>query len=332
MSADPREPIMQQIADELIKADSMYIFPHMVADGDALGSCASLCCLMRGLGKQADILMEDEVPDNLKFMDKDYVTIVDRDTEMPKRDLCIALDCSSLDRFPKREKMFFEIGDRTACIDHHLTNSQFAMVNLIDPMAAATAELMYELYRFMGIELNKEAGEAIYTGIVTDTGNFKYTNTTKKTHIITAELYDLGIDTKNVNITLYQNERPQKLKLHSMIMNRMEMLCGNQVAMSHVTLAMYDEAGAKTNESDGINTALRDIKGVEVGILLREMHETEIKVGFRSKEYIDVSKVCERLGGGGHKHAAGCTILKTMDEALDIVRKTITEVMEEASR
>lgn len=326
---DVRNENMQKIADVLNDSHTIYIFPHMVADGDAMGSCASLCGLMRKMGKTADIVMEDEIPDNLKFLDKNYVIYADRETELPERDLCIALDCSNVDRFPKREHIFFGAGKRTACVDHHVTETGFADVNLVDPYAAATCELLYELYDFMDVKLDVEAGEALYTGIVTDTGNFQYTNTTKKTHIIAAELIELGIDKKNINITLYQSQRLQKLKLHSMIMDNMQTFCDGRAAMAYVTLDMYEKAGAKTSESDGINSTLRDIQGVEVAIFLREMSEHEIKVGFRSKNYVDVAEICVKLGGGGHKHAAGCTVLKTMEETLPLIKAEVESVMAE---
>ena len=326
---DVRNENMQKIADALNDSHTIYIFPHMVADGDAMGSCASLCGLMRKMGKTADIVMEDEIPDNLKFLDKNYVIYADKETELPERDLCIALDCSNVDRFPKREHIFFGAGKRTACVDHHVTETGFADVNLVDPYAAATCELLYELYDFMDVKLDVEAGEALYTGIVTDTGNFQYTNTTKKTHIIAAELIELGIDKKNINITLYQSQRLQKLKLHAMIMDNMQIFCDGRAAMAYVTLDMYEKAGAKTSESDGINSTLRDIQGVEVAIFLREMSEHEIKVGFRSKNYVDVAEICVKLGGGGHKHAAGCTVLKTMEETLPLIKTEVESVMAE---
>ena len=330
MSAkDPRHALMSRIQAILEEADSMYIFPHMVADGDALGSCVSFCHLMRRMGKTADIVMEDEVPDNLLFLTGDDIIFADEQTTLPKRDLCVALDCSNVDRFPKRQQIFFGSGDKTVCIDHHATETGFADVNLVDPMASATCELLYEFYDFMGIPLDIPAGEAIYTGIVTDTGNFQYTNTTKKTHLIAAELIELGIDKKKINIIVYQSERMEKLKLHAMIMNNLEMLCDNRVSMAYVTLDMYREAGAKTSESDGINSTLRDIKGVEVAVFLREMNAHEVKVGFRSKNYVDVAEICLRLGGGGHKHAAGCAVKKTMAETLPIIRAAVEQAMAE---
>ncbi|MBR5228540.1 MAG: bifunctional oligoribonuclease/PAP phosphatase NrnA [Firmicutes bacterium] len=324
-----RAEVMKEITEALLNAESLYIFPHMVADGDSMGSCASFCRLMRNLGKTADIMMEDEIADNLKFLDKGYVTFVDENTEVPQRDLCVALDCSNTDRFPKRNKMFFSAGKKTICIDHHVTEFNYADINLIAPDAASNTELLYELYEFMGVEIDKEMAEAIYTGIVTDTGNFQYTNTTKKTHIITAELYDRGIDTKQLNITLFQSVRPQKLMLRNTILNTLEMRCDNRVSMAYVTLDMYDSCDAKTSESDGINATLRDIKGVEMAVFLREKQPGEIKVGFRSKDYVNVSEVCLSLGGGGHKHAAGCTIYGNMEEALEIIRKVVDDVMAE---
>ena len=324
---DSRLPAMRAMADTLMAADSMYIFSHYVADGDTIGSACALCRMMRDLGKDAVILIEDEVPDNLKFLTEGLIKHVDEDEELERRDLCVAVDCSNAERFPKRTKLFFSVGETTANIDHHMSNDNFADVNMVDSAASATTELLYEIYRFMSLDISKEIGEAIYTGIVTDTGNFQYTNTTKKTHIITAELYDAGIDTKTVNIILFQSERVQKLKLHSMIMGNMEMFCDNRCSMAYVTLDMYDKCDAKTDESDGINSILRDIKGVELAVFLREKKPGEVKVGFRSKDYFDVAKLCERLGGGGHTHAAGCTVKKNMKETLAFIRSTVEEEM-----
>ena len=326
---DERTPYMKKIAGTLISADSMYIFPHYVADGDAIGSCASLCHLMRKLGKEAHILMEDEIPDNLMFLDKEYVIYATDKDELPERDLCIALDCSNFDRFPERQRLFRECGRQTACIDHHKAFVEFADINLIDPYASAAAELMYELYLYMGLEIDVEAAEAIYTGIVTDTGNFQYTNTTRKTHLIAADLYARGINTRKLNIIIYQSDRPQKLKLHAMIMNHMQIFCDGRASMAYVTLDMYKEAGAKTSESDGINSKIRDIKGVEIAVFMREKVNNEIKVGFRSKDYMDVSEICVKFGGGGHPHAAGCTMKMSMEETILTMKKAVEDALKE---
>ncbi len=319
---------MKTAAQELIEAKSMYIFSHIVADGDALGSCAALCHAMRMMGKEADILFEDEIPDNLQFLDKGYVVQVNRETELPKRDLCVALDCNDTSRFPEREHLYWNAGTKTLCMDHHVFRGNLADVNYVDSTAAATAEIVFEMLLCMGVNPDREIGEAIYTGIVTDTGNFKYTNTTKKSHLITAELYDLGIDTKMINIILYQSVRPQKMKLRNLIMDHMQMFCSGLASMAWVTLDMYREADAKVDESDGINAELRDIKGVEVAVFFREKHPDEIKVGMRSKEYIDVSAVCAQFNGGGHKHAAGCTIHKTLEETIPMIKEAVEQVIE----
>ena len=318
---------MQAVSDALKAAESVYIFSHIVADGDALGSCAALCHAMRRAGKKADILFEDDIPDNLKFLDRGYVRFTDENTRLEKRDLCVALDCSSTSRFPKREHLFRGAGKKTVCIDHHISRQDMADLNYVDSTASATAEIMYELLLVMGVEPDQEIGEAIYTGIATDTGNFQYTNTTKKTHLITAELYDLGIDTKKINVILYQSVRPQKLRLRNLILDEMEMFCGGLASIAWVTLYMYREADAKVDESDGINAVLRDIRGVEIGVFLREKHKDEIKVGMRSKEYLDVSEICAGMGGGGHKHAAGCTLHCTLQEAIPKVKEAVKQAL-----
>ena len=314
---------MKNAAETIMAAESVYIFSHIVADGDALGSCAALCHALRMQGKEADILFEDEVPDHLRFLDQGYIIFADENTELPVRDLCIALDCSSPSRFPKREKLFYHAGKKTVCIDHHISRGEMAEVSYIDSAASATAEIVYELLLYMGIQPDKEIGEAVYTGIATDTGNFQYTNTTKKTHLIAAELYDLGIDTKKINVILYQSDRLQKLRLRNLIMNEMNLFCDGLASIAYVTLDMYWEADARVEESDGINAVLRDIRGVEIGVFLREKHPEEVKVGLRSKKYIDVSEICAKFGGGGHKHAAGCTIHKTMEETIPLIREAV---------
>ena len=217
----------------------------------------------------------------------------------------------------------YHAGKKTVCIDHHISRGEMAEVSYIDSAASATAEIVYELLLYMGIQPDKEIGEAVYTGIATDTGNFQYTNTTKKTHLIAAELYDLGIDTKKINVILYQSDRLQKLRLRNLIMNEMNLFCDGLASIAYVTLDMYREADARVEESDGINAVLRDIRGVEIGVFLREKHPEEVKVGLRSKKYIDVSEICAKFGGGGHKHAAGCTIHKTMEETIPLIREAV---------
>ncbi len=319
---------MKPVADTLMSAESMYIISHIVADGDAMGSCAALCHEMRKLGKKADVLFEDSLAENLHFLDKDYVTFVDENTVLETRDLCVALDCNNITRFPKREHIYFGCGRQTVCVDHHATGGKIAEVEYVDADAAATAEIMYELLITMGIEPDAETCEAIYTGISTDTGRFQYTNTSKKTHLITAELYDSGINPNKLNVILYQSERAQKLKLRTLIMSTLQVLCGGLLTMAYVSLDMYKEADAHVNESDGMNALIKDIKGVELAVFIREVSQNEVKVGFRSKEYIDVSEFSTLFGGGGHKHAAGCTVHANLDETIEMMRDAAVKYVE----
>ncbi len=319
---------MKPVADALLSAESMYIVSHIVADGDAMGSCAALCHEMRKLGKKADVLFEDSLAENLLFLDNDYVTYVDEDTQLETRDLCVAIDCNNISRFPKREHIYFGCGRQTVCIDHHATGGKLAEIDYVDPDAAATAEIMYELLITMGIKPDAETCEAIYTGISTDTGRFQYANTSKKTHLITAELYDSGIEPNKLNVILYQSERAQKLKLRTLIMSTIEVLCGGLLTMAYVSLDMYRKADAHVNESDGMNALIKDIKGVELAIFFREVSDSEVKVGFRSKEYIDVSEFSTLFGGGGHEHAAGCTIYANLDETIEMMRDAAVKYVE----
>jgi len=317
------------IADELMKAKSIYIFPHYVPDGDAIGSSAAICKAMRKLGKDCIIVLEDHYPANIAFLDKDYCVWVQEDDDLPAPYLSLALDCSDTDRFPKRVK-HFDSAARTACIDHHLTQGNYAMFNHVDSKASATCELVYTLLTdIMKLELDVEQAEAIYTGIVLDTGSFEYSNTSEKTHRITADLYKYGIDAAGINIRLHQNERIEKIKLHSLAMSQMELFCGGRAAIAWCTLKMLEETGADLTETDGINASLRNIEGVEIAVFLREKFEREIKCGFRSKFDINVASIAEHFDGGGHARAAGCTMYMPLTDTKKIIMNAVAKAIEE---
>jgi phosphoesterase RecJ-like protein len=175
---------LEQIAAKLKEAGTVLLYPHVMMDGDTLGSSIALCIALRKLGKRAHILIEDEIPSYLLFLEKDYCTHNRDVLETP--DVSMAVDCSDIERFVQRKDKFLT-GKTSICIDHHRTNNYFADLNYIDMHAGATGEIVYDLIRTMGIDIDVEMAEAIYTAITTDTGNFQYTNTTKNTHLITAD-------------------------------------------------------------------------------------------------------------------------------------------------
>ena len=188
---------LEQIAAKLKEADTILLYPHVLMDGDTLGSSIALCVALRKLGKKAHILIEDVIPAYLLFMEKGYCT--SDQNVLDKPDISISVDCSDIERFVMRKEKFLS-GKLSICLDHHKTNNFFAEMNYIDAHAAATGEIVFDLLKTMGIEPDIEMAEAIYTAITTDTGNFQYTNTTKTTHLIAAELFEIGINLEKISV------------------------------------------------------------------------------------------------------------------------------------
>ncbi|MDF3001360.1 MAG: bifunctional oligoribonuclease/PAP phosphatase NrnA, partial [Bacillota bacterium] len=277
------------------------------------------------LGKKAYILIEDDIPGYLAFLEKDYCTYDQEIIDRP--DISISVDCSDIERFFKRKDKFLT-GKRSICLDHHRTNNFFAELNYIDENIAATGEIVFNLINEMGVEVDVEMAEAIYTAITTDTGNFQYTNTTKTTHLIAAELFEIGIDLEKISVEIYQNIRHEKLKIMNEVIGTIEMVCGGKADIAHVTQEMLKKTGALMEETEGIIETLRNISGVEISAFLKENSENEIKVGLRAKTYGDVSVIAQSFGGGGHKKAAGCTIHAPLEEAKKQIIAAVVEHLE----
>jgi len=307
-----KKSTLEQIAIKLKEADTILLYPHVIMDGDTLGSSIALCIALRKIGKKAHVLVEDEIPSYLLFLEKDYCTL-DQNV-LGAADISISIDCSDIDRFVMRKAKFLT-GKFSICLDHHRTNNSFAEMNYIDEYAGATGEIVYDLIKIMGIEIDVEMAEAIYTAITTDTGNFQYTNTTKTTHLITADLFDIGIDLEKISVEVYQNIRHEKLKITNEVINTIEMLYNGKADIAYVTQEMLKKTGALMEETEGIIETLRNISGVEISAFMKESKPNEIKVGLRAKTYGDVSAIAQSFGGGGHKKAAGCTLYTTLEEA-----------------
>lgn len=309
---------LKSIADRLLEAGSVLIYPHIRMDADALGSAAALCSGLRSLGKESYIHIEDDIAANLQFLDKGYCTL---EPEM-EPDVCICVDCSGENRIPKRYERF-RSGKETLCVDHHRTAEEFADLNYVDPDAAATGELIYELLGLMGIEIDKERGEALFAALSTDTGKFQYSNTTKKTHEIVTKLYDSGMDHNYVSNEIYENNSYESLKLEIMIMNTLERFADGKGVVAYVTQDMLKETATTMDETDPVVAKLRAIRGVEISVLLKEEEKESIKVSMRAKTYGDVAAIASEFDGGGHIKAAGCTLSMTVGEAKEIIKDRI---------
>lgn len=318
---------LKKIGQKFLEAESVLLFPHENVDGDALGSCVALCKALRLKGKEAYILIEGYMAEFLKFLDRGYCS---RDPEIIKDpDVCALIDCGDLERFIERKDKFFS-GKTRICLDHHVTSDPDVDLRFIDGGAAATGEIIFKLLREMDIEPDKEIAEAIFAAITTDTGNYQYSNTTKESHLITGELYDFGLDANKVCVEIYETVRPERMKLKSLVLSNMEIFADGEGVIACVTQQMLKDTGTTMDETEGIASALRTVKGVQIAAFLKEKENGDIKVSLRAKRKGDVSKIGARHGGGGHVKAAGCTLRCGLEEAMELMKKEITEGLKEA--
>ncbi|SFC73893.1 DHH family phosphoesterase [Clostridium uliginosum] len=318
------------IKEEIVKSKKIGLSFHTSPDGDAIGSTLSLLRAIRSIGKEAYIISRDVIPDNLSFLALSEE--IDGNTLEPdsNTDLVIVLDCGNIDRISAHLDNY---DGKIINIDHHLSNEQYGFINYVDPTCAATAEISYLLIKELGIDFNKKTSleidiaKSIYTSLVTDTGSFRHSNVTKRTHLIASEVIELGIDNSKIHSNLFDNKDFNKVKLMGCILANVELALENKVAVMQISKNILENFNLINVDTSDIISIGLGIKGVEVALLLKES-EKGIKVSLRSKNNVDVRKVAECYGGGGHMKAAGA-IQKDLDleTAKSNLLKTLKEEM-----
>lgn len=312
------------IAIEKIKeSERIYIVSHVQPDGDNIGSILALWMAIKKIKDKVFILKTDDIPSDFLFLPN--VNEIKEFNDKGKIDIFIALDTSEENRLGKNKELLNK-AKTIINIDHHISNTNFGHINIVDSNAAATGELVYNLIKKMNIPMDKDIASCIYTAISSDTGSFMYDNTSAQTHRIIAELIDIGIDKSNININLYQNKSLERTMLFIKSLETLRLYFNNNVALIKVTQDMLNKANAKMEDTEGIVSFIREIAPVEVGIILKEFKENEIKVSMRSKRFIDVSAICASFNGGGHIRAAGCIINSPMDIAEKLILDELKKV------
>lgn len=317
----------EAIADALMRAGTVLIFTHQNMDGDAVGSSAAMCHVLRQAGKQAWILFnDDEIAENIAFLAEGYG---ETDAgKLPDPDVSLALDASETSRFPRCAEKFSRGRVRIA-VDHHLVDSQPLDLQHIDPGAGATGELVYQLIRAMGQPVDRETAACLFAAITTDTGNFQYSNTTAQTMRIAADLLETGFDAASVSSRLYDSEKPEKVRMHAFVLKDYERFADGKLAMARLSQETLRESGALLSDSEGIVAALRSIRGVGIAAFLKQGENGDIFVSLRSKDRANVERIASGFGGGGHRKAAGCTLHGlSLDEAYARVRDAAVRELE----
>ena len=306
--------------DKILTSENIYIVSHVQPDGDNIGSCLSLALAIRKIKKEVFILKVDETPSDFLFlpgidMIKDY-------NGKNEIDLLIAVDSSDIDRLGKNKKLI-NSAKTVINIDHHVSNTNFGDIDIVDSKASATGELIYKIIKELNIEIDKDIATCIYTAISTDTGSFMYDNTTSQTHEIASKLIDYGADKESINLNIYQNRSLERTQLFIKSLNSLDMYFDNKVAIIKVTQEMLKETNTTMEDTEGIISFVRDMEPVEIAILMKEINDEVTKISIRSKRYVDVAKLTSVFDGGGHKKAAGCTINKPI---LKVDKVLLTEI------
>lgn len=296
----------QKIVKCIRDAGGIAIFPHISADGDAIGSSFALALALKKIGKEVVVYLEENIPNTFKFLPGGEFARFYSESE-DVMDVNIALDTGDVGRLASRADAFFK-APYTINIDHHVTNTKFAHQNFVNELAASTGEIVFHLLKKMKIDIDISMAMCLYTAIATDTGGFKYGNTTAETHRIAAEILETGIDIAELSQKIFDNTTFTKLKLTQKSIELLKLYEDSKLAVTILTLEDIKSTGANDEDCDGIVNIGRSIETVEVSLLIKEKHNNEFRINLRSKAYVDVAEIATTFGGGGHKRAAGCTI------------------------
>lgn len=305
-------------AKALLKMDNVEIIAHRAPDGDTLGSAYALCRGMRSLGKKANVVCADNIPEKYAFMQADM------ESQSFEPAHFVSVDIAAPHLMGKLAEAYenkIEI-----CIDHHMGNSINAPMKLVEEDAAATGEIIWILLEAMGAQIDKATASCLFAAISTDTGCFKYSNVTPRTHLIAVELMKHDIECADLNFKLIDEESKAKMELKKMALSTLEFCCDDKCAIITITSDMMEQTHAALEDTDGVASIPRSISGVECGITMKEIADGW-KISIRSTEKVNASELCSKFGGGGHAAAAGCKFDLPYEDAKKQLIDAVSEVL-----
>ncbi|MDD2362047.1 MAG: bifunctional oligoribonuclease/PAP phosphatase NrnA [Oscillospiraceae bacterium] len=315
------EPVSVSKAAALLRSsDNILILTHHYPDGDTLGSGFALCYALRALGKNAGVNCSDSIPDKYGFLYSNIGLAPDFEP-----DFICAVDTADVKLLG--EKLSIYADDIDLCIDHHASNTRFADSLLLIPEYAATAMIIAEVIREMGVVIDLNMATGIYTGIATDTGCFKYSNTTSYTLRMAADMLDLGVNSEIINRAMFDVKSRARVELEKLALESIRFYLNDRCAIMRIMVDMIEKSGAGEDDLEGLAPLSRQIEGVYVGVTMREKTDGSFKVSVRTGNHANASAICAKLGGGGHVRAAGCTIDGPADRAVETVLEAVEAVI-----
>lgn len=313
------------VAGLLAQAGRIAILPHQNADGDALGAAVALALGLTNAGKEAEVMLDEPVPRML-----DFLPGLSRVKEGPTGtyDIALNIDNGDLARLGSRLPVYWN-APRRLSIDHHATNHVEAHISHVDTCAAATGEIVHDLLSLMGIPLDRDIATCLYTAILTDTGGFRFTNTTPRTMRIAASLMEFGVDCAHAAKKVFDTMPMSKMLLMKQAMNHMQLSEDGLVAISFLRPEDIAAAGGTSEDFEGIVNIGRNLEGVEVSLFIREEVPGRLKGSLRSNQCVDVAAIAQTIGGGGHKRASGFSVEGDLNAVVAALRERIVDAIRE---
>jgi phosphoesterase RecJ-like protein len=322
---NPPEKLLSFLKNE----DNFFIATHINPDGDGLGSAIALSMSLQMLGKKTVLLCKDPVPHQYKFLPghEKFITFEQftvhslRFTDF--RNL-VLIDCNDIDRIATDKSQISNLKFQiSAVIDHHESEKPFGDIRWVSPDSAATGLMIYRLIKELGIKLTSEMAVNLYAAIAVDTGNFRYENTTPEVFRVASDLIEAGAKPHVIYRWLFEAWSDRRFSLFVKVLNTLESHDG--VAIIKVTRKMFEETSTSADDTEHFVEFPRIIKDVKVAVLFREIDDTHYKISLRSKDDINVARVAEAFGGGGHKNAAGCKIKADFETAKKEILTRLSE-------
>ena len=307
-----------ETAGFLLSHDDFCILTHRRPDGDAIGSAAALCLGLRQLGKRAWVLRNPDTTARFDFL----LEGIEKE-ETGENDTIVCVDVASPGMLPKA---FEDLKDRCALrIDHHGSNTPFAPEELVDGASASCAELVCDILTLLGIQMDKRIANAVYTGTATDTGCFRFANTTAHSFLVASVCAQAGAEIHKLNQLFFETNSLAKLRLQAWIVENMKIFGDGKLAVVAIPRAVEDLLGVTDDDTDNISGYPRTVAGVCMAATLRQSKTGETKISIRAIPGYDASAVCAKFGGGGHKGAAGASTALSLEEAVKAVEVAMLE-------
>lgn len=309
---------ISRAAEAIREAQSLVLACHVNPDGDALGSMLGLALALAPLGKTLTLLSQDGVPDILRFLPQS--STVQQTTDVPSFDLAVVLDSGELSRVGDRVQVLIGRARRVIDIDHHVLAGAFGDVRVLDSQAASTSEIVFALVRAMGLPVTPDVATCLFTGVITDTGSFRFQNVTPNTFRVAADLLEAGAPPAHVSENVFENRTFAATRLLGQALSALSQTPDGRIVWAHISAQDFTTLGATDEDTEGVVNYVRGVRGAEAGVLFREMAAVgdappKIRISLRSREGVNVALVAQQFGGGGHRMAAGCTLSLPLAEA-----------------